>query len=45
MVNLCKGNHCVREALEKDGWVPDDKGGLKKVNTIAPRLDTQARLV
>src|ERR1700721_792270 len=30
MVNLCKGDHCVHEALERDGWIPDGDGGIKK---------------
>jgi hypothetical protein len=30
MVNLCKGEHCVRMALELDGWVKDKDGRLVK---------------
>jgi hypothetical protein len=28
MVNLCKFGHCVRAALEQDGWVKDKDGEL-----------------
>lgn len=30
MVNLCKGSHCVRSALEKDGWKRDADGQLER---------------
>ena len=28
MVNLCKGDHCVREGLERDGLVLGEDGQL-----------------
>ena len=31
MVNLCKGDHCVREGLERDGWVLGDNGELRQI--------------
>lgn len=37
MVNLCKGNHCVREAMEKDGWVLDKDGQFKEKAVEAKR--------
>jgi hypothetical protein len=31
MRNLCR-THCVREALERDGWILADDGTLKQEN-------------
>jgi hypothetical protein len=30
MVNLCKGNHCVRKALDDAGWIKGEDGQLTK---------------
>lgn len=31
MVNLCR-NHCVRKALEDNGWRLNTQGDLEKIN-------------
>lgn len=31
MRNLCKGDHCVRAALEKDGYIRKDDGTLERI--------------
>jgi hypothetical protein len=31
MRNLCKGTHCVRAALEKDGWQRMPDGTIEKI--------------
>ena len=38
MVNLCKGDHCVRAALERDGYMPADDGHLERMNDLAAAL-------
>jgi len=30
MVNLCKGSHCVRYALEEDGWKRKANGDIER---------------
>lgn len=30
MRNLCKGSHCVRKALEEDGWDRQPDGTIKE---------------
>lgn len=30
MMNLCKGDHCVRQALEDDGYVRTERGTIEK---------------
>lgn len=34
MRNLCKGSHCVREALEKDGWKRKEDGSLEQTEQL-----------
>ena len=31
MVNLCKSGWCVREGMERDGYILQDDGTMKKV--------------
>jgi len=35
MVNLCKGNHCVRQALERDGWTVENGQIVKQTQAAS----------
>jgi hypothetical protein len=36
MRNLCKGGHCVRKALERDGYDLEADGTLRKREALDP---------
>jgi hypothetical protein len=43
MVNLCK-THCVRQALERDGWTRGPDGSLQKLPQSPSAADTELAL-
>jgi hypothetical protein len=42
--NLCKGLHCVGEALNKDGWFINDNGDMQQIDSRADRVRKLARM-